>query len=426
MEATINSANKESSFHVTSSRKTGTRSNGNSTKSDKSPFEKLNLAVINNTITGFLSNPIQSGYLLKFSQSEFNAENMIYVLEIDRFKDLCSDTKAWNNSLNYKAIDHNIKNFGTIRKTEKDLVFGTGPEGSWPSTRIPLPSFIESAKMIWDTYLADSSVTQICMPARVLSHTIHRLEYLHLYGHKVFDETLNDPIKTLNADVRPRFLTSPHYKNMSKRLNDLYPLPSKDELQLRLPGKAYCMEWDVEKLTVDNLREVTMYDLFHDRILYEEFLKYSKRIYSEENVYLARAISIFKCYFSHADPAILATGKVPPAAEDQAWLLFRFFIAPGSTYEVSGLSMRRRKEIMHKLAHPEPEMFLQIEKSIHRLVRNQYVNFSFTKEFRSIPATIVDSAFERMTGAKRPATMTTSRSAPTSPLPSESSCFGFF
>ena len=429
MDATITGTNKESSLLITSSTKTGTsRSNGNSFKSDKCPFEKQNLALISNTITGFLANPIQSGYLLKFSQSEFNAENMIYVLEIDRFKDLCSDSKAWNNDLSYKVIDVGIEDFGNISKTETDLVFGTGPDGSWPSDRVHPISFIESAKMIWDTYLANSSVTQICMPARVLSNTIHRLEYLHLYGHKVFDETLIDPIKTLNADVRPRFLTSQHYKNMSKRLNSLYPLPAKEDLKLRLPGKASCMDWDVEKLNVDNLREVTMYDLFHDRILYQEFLKYSKRIYSEENVYLARAISMFKCYFSHADPVILAAGKVPPAAEDQAWLLFRFFIAPGSTYEVSGLSMRRRKEIMHKLAHPEPEMFLQIEKSIHRLVRNQYVNFSFTKEFRAIPSIIVDSAFDNAQEVRRPAatTASASRSAPVSPLVRESNCFGFF
>jgi hypothetical protein len=320
---------------------------------------------------------------------------MIYVLEIDRFKDLCSDTKAWNNEITYKTIDQNIENFESTRITEKELVFGGGGEGEWPSTRVQLVSFIESAKMIWDTYLADSSVTQICMPARVLSNTIHRLKYLHLYGHKVFDETLIDPIKTLNADVRPRFLTSPCYKAMSKRLSELYPLPEKSQLHLRLPGKALCMDWSDDKRTVDNLREVTMYDLFHDRLLYDEFLKYSKRIYSEENVYLARAISIFKCLFAHADPALLKSGKVPPEAEDQAWLIFRFFIAPGSAFEVSGLSLRRRKDIMLKMARPEPEMFSRVENSVHRLVRNQYIAFSTTNRFREIPVKALEVKYDK-------------------------------
>ena len=346
------------------------------------PFVGVSLAIIDNTINGFLANPIQSGYLLKFSQSEFNAENLIYVLEIDRFKDLCSDSKAWNNDLSYKLIDMNIENFGSVEKTEKDLVLGGAcTEGSWPSTKIPISSFIEHVKMIWDKFLSHSAATQICMHAAVFSNTVHRLEYLHLYGHKVFDETLIDPIKTLNADVCPRFLTSQHYKNMSRRLQELYPLPAKDKLQIRLPHRALCADWDDEKITVENLRAVNMYDLFHDRLLYGEFLKYSKRMYSEENVYLTRAISIFKHYFDHG----AAIGEVPIEAEDQAWLLFRYFIAPGSVYEIGGLSQYRRKEIMLKMAHPEPEMFSQIERHLHRVVHDQYISFSSTYEFKSLP-----------------------------------------
>jgi hypothetical protein len=171
---------------------------------------------------------------------------------------------------------------------------------------------------------------------------------------------------------------------MSKRLQDLYNLPSSDTFRLRLPGKASCLEWESKDVTIENLRGVNIYDLFHDRFLYEEFLNYSKSIYSEENVYLARAISIFKCLFAHSN----STG-IPPEAEDQAWLIFRFFIAPGSAYEVSGLSYLRRKQITLKLAHPEPDMFKALEKSIYRLVRDQYLTFSSTKSFREIPDKIL-------------------------------------
>ena len=341
-----------------------------------------------------MKNPIKSGYFLKFSQSEFNAENMVYILEIDRFKDIVRDGDAWSEDISYKVIDASIPDFGTTRMEEKDLHFYGGSEDEWPSKRIPCSSLIDHVKFIWRTYLANSATTQICMPARVLSNTIQRLRYLHLYGHKVFDETLIDPTKTLNADVLPRFLTSTYHKAMTSRLQALYPLPPRDQLVLRSPKNSECMNWDEDRLTTDNLRELPMKQLFHDKTLYEEFLKYSKKIYSEENVYLARAIAIYRAMYSSADEAIIKAGKVPPDAENHAWLIFRFFICPNSIYEC-GMNQHRCKDIMHNLAHPTKDMFSSLEKSVHRLIRNQYVNFSFTREFRAIPAAIIGAAFDQ-------------------------------
>ena len=138
---------------------------------------------------GLLANPVKSGYILKFSQSEFNAENMEYIHEIDRFKDIVRDRDTWNDSISYKTIDANILNLSNARISENDLHFYGGYEDDWPSKKVPYLSLLEHVKFIWRTYLADSATTQICMPARVLSNTIQRLRYLHLYGHKVFDET---------------------------------------------------------------------------------------------------------------------------------------------------------------------------------------------------------------------------------------------
>ena len=359
-------------------------------QSSYSQFSNIELfqtkfASIDNTIDGFLANPIQSGYLLKFSQSEYNAENMIYILEIERFKDLCQDSKAWDNHISYKSIDINIDSFHSVKPSEDKMVFGIRPDREWPSKRIPFASFREHAKKIWDTYLGSAAAQQICIPARVLSNTIHRLRYLDLYGPHVFDETLIDPVKTLNTDVRPRFLTSPHYNMMKWRLSSIYPLPTRNDFHVILPRKSACMEWPENRLTLENLRSVPMVDLFQDRILYDEFLKYSKKIYADENVYFCRRIQIFRTMCAATDLALLEQGKMSDEANDQAWFIFRYFIIPDSVFAVSGVMPLRMKGIMRDLAHPHPKMFEHEQLEMHRFIQNQYINFSFTKEFENIP-----------------------------------------
>ena len=348
-----------------------------------------------NSISGLLNNPIKSGYLLRMTHREHNAENMIYVLEINRFKDLVKDTEAWNDNLSYKVIDSEDEDFGRVKIHEKDLVIGCSKNSDWPSFKVPFAAFKQRVTHIWNTYLAVSAETQICMPAKVLYNTIYRLQHLEKYGYKVFDETIIDPIKTLNVDVLPRFLASPCYRAMGKRLNELYPLPSKEMLDLKLPSKSGCMNWHEDRLTVDNLRNIKITDIFHDRLLYNEFLNHSKKIYSEENVFLARAIAIYKSnYVNEIDTAAIKKGLFPPWVEAHAWLIFKFFVAPNSCFEV-GMNERRRKEIMQRLASPTKDMFDGLERSTLRLIRNQYVTFSFTREFRGIPAAIIGAEFDK-------------------------------
>jgi hypothetical protein len=138
-----------------------------------------------------------------------------------------------------------------------------------------------------------------------------------------------------------------------------------------------------------------MYDLFHDGLLYDEFLTYSKAIFSEENIYLMRAIYIFRQIFDCEDIDILVSGKVPLEAEEMAWKIFRFFIAPGSAFGVSGLSEISRKDIILKLVHPEADMFVTVEKSMYQLVRDQYTSFSFTNEFTELPSKLLGGVLHR-------------------------------
>ena len=346
-------------------------------------------------IRNIMSNPIQTGYFLEFCRSDNSStstNNLNYIFETYHLKDICAEKRIWREGLSYKTIDTSIENFGNVKKTEKELVFsGDRIERNWPSEKVPRTQFIENVKMIWDKYFSKESPQRISISEKTLSNTIHRLQYLHFYRDKVFDEVFDNQIEIFNNEVLPKFLASSHYRDMVKRLENISSLPTADTLKLRLPGKSLCMEWDDQKITEDNLRDITMYNLFHDRLLYNEFLKYSRTIYSEENVLLARAISIFKSIFTHPEytTRINGTKSSDSDAEDQAWLIFQYFVAPGSAYEVSGLNEKSRKAIMLKLAHPEFEMFSKLESDIHRLIHHQYLTFSYTKQFAELPDKIL-------------------------------------
>lgn len=221
------------------------------------------------------------------------------------------------------------------------------------------------------------------VPSRVLVRTRHRLENVHIYGGCVFDETLLDPIKTLKKDVLPRFLSTTFCKRMHMRLNVLLPLPKVSELSLALPGKILTTTWEEEKITVESLRNISMPDMLHDRLLYSHFLDYCKSNFSHENLYCARAISIFKCHYK-------GHTKCPLPAEDMAWIVFRYFAAPGSVYEVS-LSHRRRKEMMQGLAEPNVPMFDNIQESAFQMLRVHWKNFSYTPIFQTFPDKIKEA-----------------------------------
>lgn len=61
-----------------------------------SPQIMSNIAI---TLEELLIDPIKSGYLLAFSESEYNAENIRYLIEIDKFRDYLSlDKISWDNN----------------------------------------------------------------------------------------------------------------------------------------------------------------------------------------------------------------------------------------------------------------------------------------------------------------------------------------
>ena len=83
----------------------------------------------------------------------------------------------------------------------------------------------------------------------------------------------------------------------------------------------------------------------------------------DEYVLFIRAVNLFKITYLPEnrcnDPNWLWSDVFSPEAEDMGWLIFKYFICPGSAYDI-GVSLPRRKDIMHFLARPEVIMFDKI------------------------------------------------------------------
>jgi hypothetical protein len=67
----------------------------------------------------------------------------------------------------------------------------------------------------------------------------------------------------------------------------------------------------------------------------------------------------------------------------QAWTIFRFFVTPGSAYEVS-LYSRHKKELMIQLASPQPGMFDELKKSALSMLSVNFNSYRFTDDYRNL------------------------------------------
>ena len=343
-------------------------------------------------MTGVLDNPVKSGYLWCMSGREHNSENIQYMIKVDSFKDAVRDDSVWNSDIDYKSIDVSIPDFEKIAVQETDDI-KIGGETKWPSLKVSFEVFKSNTLKIWNDYLSKNSSEQICMPAKVLNNTLRRLQFLHLYGPSVFDETLIDPKKTLKTDMMPRFIVSPCFKRMQKRLDSLFPLPPASDLKLNVPPNRSVINLEDNDLTMALLKEISLETVLQDQLLYKEFLRYLKKHSFDENLLFVQAVSLFKTMYNPEnkckDPNWLWTDVFSPEAEDMGWTIFKFFICPGSAYDI-GLSFPRRKDIMHYLARPIVTMFDAANNLAKKVLFQKWIDYKATKEFETLPNTIKD------------------------------------
>jgi hypothetical protein len=147
-------------------------------------------------IKALIENPICIGYLLKFSESEFNCENINFVIAVDHFRDafFAVDKDMW--SANWRDIDSEV----AYDEKEGNLLSDT-----WNSA-VNQMAVKEHIEKILQEFIFNHAQSQVCISQQFILRTQKRIDLLSLYGPHVFEEAVIDPIKTMSKDVLPRFL----------------------------------------------------------------------------------------------------------------------------------------------------------------------------------------------------------------------------
>jgi len=357
-----------------------------SSSSATSSLENIHaIAGTKEAVDHIVHDPIASGFLFKYCDTHFCSENMRFVIEIDRFQDqFLRDRAAWPKC-NWKLIDAEIDLKNTVLTQENfdiehDFIAPLKdgsliPAELWPSRILSREAVIESLRRIWDTFLVKDATYWICIPSTAFMNTMRRIKMIHIYGKEVFMEALIDPIKTIEKDIYPRFLLSDDYRLLLSCIH-VTDKPCATNLKLSKPPFIILQRYQLKEIE-KNLIKFNLNDLIDDQILYTEFLKYLEKIVSSENLLCLRAIRIFKEVTTSLLPLERAKSF------DQAWIVYRYFIASGAPYEIS-ISYRKKKEVMRKLADPQLNIFDAIESSALSALRSHFTNYIATKEYHEL------------------------------------------
>lgn len=371
----------------------------NQRKAEKQKLEDF-LAMPKMTVEALVTNPIQTGYLLKFCKQEFSEENLEFMMTVQKFADNLTtrDKNGWpmtNSMEDHDAVTGVLQDPELVYDIELEKFYAENQKSTaWPS-RIVIRDWVEKDVVrIWNKYLSNDSPNQICMPSKVLINTIKRLKLLHIYGPRVFDETLIDPQKTLGRDILPRFINSPVYQEMRQRLSSLLDLPEASALESSSPAMS--------RITPSRCAFLNVSMAMEDRLVYDELLAYSQSVYAAENVLAVRMIRIFRAMWQSdiapgagisAKPGstpvtsdsstVFKRTKTPQeiaALNEFAWTIYKYHITAGSAYEVC-ISIRQSKDIMWKLAIPTADMFDKAEVSALVTVRELFNAYKRSKWF---------------------------------------------
>ena len=182
------------------------------------------------TIESLIENNLCCGYLLKFCQREFTAENLMFILGVDEYRDFYAvdGTTVWTNS--WKDTDATVK-------IDEPVVEGAdevADSGYWPSATEKEHAHTAAANL-YAKFLSNDSPVQVCISESFMNKTQRRMKLLHMYGPHVFEEACLDPIKTMKKDVIPRFLVSDICDELMNQLALCDPLPITTLLDVSAP-----------------------------------------------------------------------------------------------------------------------------------------------------------------------------------------------
>jgi hypothetical protein len=356
-----------------------------------------------------LSDDIKTSFLLLFCEAQYNTENIHFVIAIKRY------TTFFNN--NHENFKWNSWE-STDRMLQSDEPALVANELS-QDTRKEIDIYM---KYIYNHFLKKGSEEEICISNQILESTERRMKQYMFYGPEVFSEARLDPNNTLLKDILPRFLASNTYQEM-KFYNDIIQnLPTAESLTIYPPLSRNilksCEREDDIMAYCDNLN-----NYFYDPLLHNCFLLYLQRIFSSENLLCVSVINTFPQLFdkmpsneinathisgssqnSFTSPeysdifsnAIMSSNKVSKRISDayilfsskdttaanmysepiinQAWLIYLYFLAPGSCYEI-GISHNDLKRVSQQMAFPSRDMFEDVRNSAMNMLKEHFAIF---------------------------------------------------
>jgi Regulator of G protein signaling domain len=340
-----------------------------------------------------LDDPLHCGYMLTFCESEFNKENLSFIIEVDRLRDnmLVEATHAWQED-RWRDID---ADFGFRGNFLRDTNITAQKEGGssddfqiqrflncpqptepptnllWTKKVIDKKIFETDVKRIWDEFIVLNSPSQICLSATVIERTAFRIKNLHLYGPDVFTEAIEEHmVNTVEADTLPRFTNSEIFVKMTALLCTLYTTNS-----LVVPSPTNAV---LEKSTAESLvnKVFQLFEIVSDGILYRCFLAYLKKFSAERSLLCLQMIALFKDRMSDEN----SSDEIRNQVEVYSWEIYRSFVTRKAPFEIT-LCERDRKEIMRNLAKPIICMFDSLRLRSYEILETHFESFSKTDQY---------------------------------------------
>mmetsp|Transcript_20672 Transcript_20672/g.18820 ORF Transcript_20672/g.18820 Transcript_20672/m.18820 type:complete len:378 (-) Transcript_20672:428-1561(-) len=321
------------------------------------------------TIEYCLENPLYCGFLLKFCETEYNVENIRFIMAVDSFRDtvLARDRHTWH--IHWKELDQKyLKPLDS--KLEEEIL-----SQPWISP-FDVKEFDRLIKNIWEDYLIDTARMQICMPGKVLENTSIRLKFKYIYGPDVFVEACIDPVKTIRRDILPRFVQSSIYKSFEElnKVDSTLLTLNNETLAMLLPDNNRFTKNKNIIASLPNDYKFELHEVLDTGILFYEFLVYLRQSVCSENLLCVRMINIFEDLYD--------LNQINEAIK-QAWRIYKTFIEADSTYEIS-LNHLCRKEIALKMAFPNQIMFETAKKSAYQALRNKFLTYQSSKQYDNL------------------------------------------
>lgn len=317
-----------------------------------------------------LKNPISCGSLLVFCDIEHNEENLNFIMDVYDFKDKYADKQVWRGK-DWITIDKELKLDKTKESKSKHktnvishLLEESDAGGDpWPSRTVNRKAMLMEIQNIWDGYISDDSPTQICLSKDVLNKTRYRIDNLHIYGTEVFGECLQDPIKTTNRDILPRYMKSDLYKNLNVLLSHADPLPPASALSLQLPPIK--LIGDDNFLAGLDSYSFKLEDMYTDRFCFGSFESYLAAEQKDRHLMCMRMIQVFDMHMANKDQA---------SANAQAWEIYKFFVAPSSAFDI-GCDHFSQKKVAHRLCKSAVGDFDKVKKFLQEILVGKFPGF---------------------------------------------------